>query len=379
MKRFASVLASSLLVSSLLALPAYAAVTPGHWVNSGTKFQLSDGSLAQNQWIEDEEGDFYYVGADGTRVTGWQTIPTAAGDASYDYYFDKSSGELYVNRYTPTGYYVNDDGVKIPERYLMGSEASFIEQKKQEEASKAASHISETPHQSTETEQQTQSETEAAEESSAAEQQAQSETEAVEESSAAAEAVADNQQTSEAAAADTDATEAAETETAAATEAADAAAAQEEQLSVEFFNMLNGRRQAAGLPAFEQDPDLTKAAQLRAAEIAGYSEADVAADAGVYYDRPQKHDFGGIQTASSVTAVAQDAILSFTNQNYGILITELPVWQAETIEDALHQLLDKNEGFLLDATYGFNRMGVGCREQNGKLSFSVFIGTREIN
>lgn len=359
MNRWTSLICHTLLVSSLFAVPAFAAATPGHWVNGGTKFQLADGSMAQNQWVEDEEGRFYYMGADGAYVTGWQTIQTADKSASYDYYFDKGSGIMYVSRYTPTGYYVNADGVKTPERYLIGSEAASIEAAKRAEAAAgtenttataesgqtAAASVSETPTDNAAKQAQATDQTQTAEQSQAAEQ-----TQAAEQSQAAGQ------------------TQAAETEQ-----------AEEAQLATAFFNMLNDRRLAKQLPAFEKDAALTAAAELRAGEIAAYTADEVASNPGIYYNRPEKHSFGGIQTASSVTAVAEQAIASFTDSRYGVLITELPVWQAENPEDALQQLVDKNESFLLDTTYGFNRMGVGCKKQDGKLYFSVFIGTHANN
>ena len=60
-------------LSTLFCVPAFAK-TEGQWVNDGRQFQKPDGTLAYNEWIEGDNGSFFYVGADGKMATGWLTL-----------------------------------------------------------------------------------------------------------------------------------------------------------------------------------------------------------------------------------------------------------------------------------------------------------------
>ena len=89
--------------------------TDGHWVAN------KDGSwtFVSNQtgapilgWIVSQH-QWYYIGANGRMVTGWQKI-------NFDtYYFAQAQaenqplGSLYMNRLTPDGYRVASNGVWI--------------------------------------------------------------------------------------------------------------------------------------------------------------------------------------------------------------------------------------------------------------------------
>lgn len=102
-----------IILSGAACMSAFAA-TEGQWVENGVKFQKPDGSLARNEWIEGENGSYFYVGADGSYVTGWQTIREKNSETEHSYYFNPSDGAMYYDTYTPDGYWVNADGVWVP-------------------------------------------------------------------------------------------------------------------------------------------------------------------------------------------------------------------------------------------------------------------------
>ncbi len=64
-----------------------------------------DGWMGAQEWIRGNEGEWYYLGPDGAMLhSGWKVID------GKDYYFDEE-GKLYQNKYTPDGYWVDQDGV----------------------------------------------------------------------------------------------------------------------------------------------------------------------------------------------------------------------------------------------------------------------------
>ena len=90
------------------------AKTPIGWSEGpgGWRYCKGSGVFAKNEWITDG-GYRYYLGADTIMYTGWRQIK------NYWYYFTPNNnlgrplGSLYVNTYTPDGYYVNGDGIWI--------------------------------------------------------------------------------------------------------------------------------------------------------------------------------------------------------------------------------------------------------------------------
>ena len=111
----ASIALMGILCSTALCFPAYAR-TEGQWISGGTQFEKPDGSLAKNEWIEGENGSYFYIGEDGRYVTGWHSIKEQNSDAVHDYYFNPLDGAMFYDTYTPDGYWVNKDGVWTGER-----------------------------------------------------------------------------------------------------------------------------------------------------------------------------------------------------------------------------------------------------------------------
>lgn len=332
-KRAVTVL--TLALSGLMCMSAFAK-TEGEWINGGTKFLKADGSLARNEWIEGENGSFFYVGADGSYVTGWQTIKEKNSDATHQYYFNPADGAMYYNTYTPDGYWVNGDGVWIEER---GQESSL-----------GAAEASE--------------------------------------SGTADSAKTAAPETTATQAAETSTPEAAET-TEAATETAENAGAPAEAYSEDDANrlvaLINEKRRAAGKSELPIDPELQKAAEIRAKEIAAYTD-----DSNIYY-RPQEHYMaeaagtGNEMTNSAVTAVSEEARKHFT-KGTTIVITESAAWGVNSADEAVADWFAKNENgkdksnktFILDTGgLGFNVIGASCYVKDGKQYYSVFIGANQ--
>ena len=110
-------------LSTLFCVPAFAK-TEGQWVNDGRQFQKPDGTLAYNEWIEGDNGSFFYVGADGNYVTGWRTIRETNGEATHEYYFNPADGAMFYSTYTPDGFWVNGDGVKVEDPAAAATETA---------------------------------------------------------------------------------------------------------------------------------------------------------------------------------------------------------------------------------------------------------------
>lgn len=372
MKKRAAVLLG-LSLGGLLAVPAFAA-TEGQWIENGTKFQKADGSLARNEWIEGENNSFFYVGADGSFVTGWHNIKEQNSDATHDYYFNPADGAMFYDTYTPDGYWVNADGVATgkvkdgslsdkPETGTAGSDA-------------------ETAAQET-----------AAEEQSGA-QPAETETAAGQEAAATEQDSSDKQDNS----AETQA--AGQNEPSVDTSASGTAGAGSEPQQIEpgvimdgysannadhLIALINQKRAEAGKPALSVDADLQKAAEVRAKEIADYPD-----DSRIYL-RPEKHylaeakDTSRSMVDSSVTAVTEEARKAFTRGS-SILITESVAWGVQTPQEAVDDWFAKNsdgedksnKSFILDTgNNGFNAIGASCYLKDGKQYYSLFLGVRQ--
>ncbi|MDO4265928.1 MAG: hypothetical protein Q4C63_05620 [Eubacteriales bacterium] len=324
-----------LLLCMLGSAPAYA-VTEGTWTADGKMFQKADGSIAKNEWIEGENGSYFYVGEDGRYVTGWQTIRERGSDAVHEYYFNPADGAMFYENYTPDGYWVNMDGVKTENRSGIGDLPA------------------EPAGQSTETE---------------ADAPAEQTTES-------------SQQTEESAPAPAE--EAEETAGQAADTAEDGGSYSEANANT-LIALLNQRRRQAGKGDLPVDADLSAAAAIRAKEIAGYAD-----DSSIYL-RPEAHYLaeaagsGNEMTTSSVTAVSAEARAAFTNGR-SIMITESAAWGVSNPREAVEDWFAKNSDgndksnktFILDTKdNGFNAIGASCFIKDGKQYYSVFIGVRK--
>ena len=87
------------------------AETPGQKAGSWYWLDPVTGRMAADEWIFDQD-NWYYLGADGRMVTGWQQYKEV-------YYYLSEDGDRYYGRMlraqtTPDGYYVNEDGVWVP-------------------------------------------------------------------------------------------------------------------------------------------------------------------------------------------------------------------------------------------------------------------------
>lgn len=338
-------------------IPAYAA-TEGSWTADGSQFQKADGSIAKNEWIEGENGSYFYVGEDGHYVTGWQSIKETGSDAVHEYYFNPVDGAMFYETYTPDGYWVNIDGVKTENRagigdlpaepagQTTGAEAAAEEQPAEEQTAKAGQTTGE----------------ETAEETA----ESTAETAQPEETTG---------QTSQ------DAGQAAEAE---AAQQADGGSYSEANANT-LIALLNQRRREAGKEDLPVDADLSAAAAVRAQEIAAYTD-----DSSIYL-RPEAHYLAEAagsdneMTTSSVTAVSEEARKAFTNGR-SIMITESAAWGVgnprEAVEDWFAKNSDgkdkSNKSFILDtANNGFNAIGASCYVKDGKQYYSVFIGVRK--
>lgn len=91
--------------------------TSGNFVAAGWKkaedgirwwWQNSDGTYPVSQW-KCENGKWYYFNDQGYMATGWINY-----NGAY-YYLDTKSGEMYMNRWTPDHYWVNEEGIYVPQ------------------------------------------------------------------------------------------------------------------------------------------------------------------------------------------------------------------------------------------------------------------------
>jgi glucan-binding YG repeat protein len=84
----------------------------GGWkrAEDGTRWwwQNSDGTYPVSQWKKENE-KWYYFNDQGYMAAGWINL-----NGVY-YYLDTVSGEMYVNRRTPDNYWVNEEGVYVPQ------------------------------------------------------------------------------------------------------------------------------------------------------------------------------------------------------------------------------------------------------------------------
>lgn len=100
--------------------PEYGYMYADEWLESGsTRYYLSkSGAMAVNTWLEvlyDDYSEWYFYGADGLEVRGWQKI---GGEW---YYFDPEYGYMYSNYWMETGdtyYYLGEDGAMYANEWL---------------------------------------------------------------------------------------------------------------------------------------------------------------------------------------------------------------------------------------------------------------------
>lgn len=100
--------------SILPALPAWA----GQWSPEGPtwKYIKDDGNIATSEWIADG-GQWYHFDNLGIMETGWIKD-------NDKFYFLGGDGVMYVNRLTPTGYYLGADGTWDPDYVASTSDES---------------------------------------------------------------------------------------------------------------------------------------------------------------------------------------------------------------------------------------------------------------
>ena len=336
----------SLALGIAFCMPAFAA-TEGTWVENGMKFQKADGSLARNEWIEGENKSYFYVGADGSYVTGWQHIKETNSNASHDYYFNPADGAMFYDTYTPDGYWVNADGVWTGEI--------------------KDGNVSDTPG----TAAQDSAPAETAQDSAAGTDAAQNAT-----GSGAGSTDSSAQQAGNSSAGST---EPQKLEPGVITDG------YSESNAAALIELINQKRAEAGKPALSADADLEAAAKIRSKEIASYSD-----DSRIYL-RPEEHYLAEAKatsrsmTNSSVTAVSETARKHFTRGS-SILITESAAWRVGSAQEAVDDWFAKNsdgedksnKSFILDTgNNGFNAIGASCYVKDGKQYYSLFLGVRQ--
>lgn len=316
----ASIALMGILCSTALCFPAYAR-TEGQWISGGTQFEKPDGSLAKNEWIEGENGSYFYIGENGRYVTGWHSIKEQNSDAVHDYYFNPLDGAMFYDTYTPDGYWVNKDGVWTGER--------------KEEAS-----------------------------SGTAEGTASKETETVQETQAAQESQASQEsQETEAAAVD----------------------GYDTEKAAELISILNAKRQEAGKAALAVDESLMKAAQIRAGEVADSEDGQNLYVRPEKHYMAEASGTDRMMTDSSVTAVDADARQGFTSGRNILITesvawkVESPDAAVADWFAKNDQGEDKsNKEFILDVSgYGFDSIGASCYVKDGMQYYSVFIGAKQ--
>lgn len=127
MKRKIGILGLSVFISlsSIFSASAAWEHQEGIW-----KYQESDSSYATNKWLK-INNLWYHFDDKGDMQTGWfQT-----GDGKW-YYLDKENGDMWVNKRTPDGYYVDESGVYdaskgqfTKEMLKIGPGAQIVEEK----------------------------------------------------------------------------------------------------------------------------------------------------------------------------------------------------------------------------------------------------------
>ena len=340
--------ALSLALGISFCTPAFAA-TEGTWIENGTKFQKTDGSIARNEWIEGENKSYFYVGADGSYVTGWQHIKETNGSASHDYYFNPADGAMFYDTYTPDGYWVNADGVWTGES--------------------RNGNVSDTPG----TAAQDSAPAETAQDSASAGTEAAQNAAG---SGAGGNTDSNAQQTADSS---VDSTEPQKLEPGVITDG------YSESNAAALIELINQKRAEAGKPSLSIDADLEAAAETRSKEIASYAD-----DSRIYL-RPEEHylaeakDTSRSMTNSSVTAVSETARKQFTRGS-SILITESAAWRVGSAQEAVDDWFAKNsdgedksnKSFILDTgNNGFNAIGASCYVKDGKQYYSLFLGVRQ--
>lgn len=123
MKKRATVTLTALVLSVLMAVPAFA----GTWkqVDGKWRYQRGATKYVYNDWVEDK-GNYYYMGNDGNMLTGWQQIGgqwyylDTAGVMQNGWFKDNDKwyyllpcGAMAVNT-TIDGRWIGPDGVWVP-------------------------------------------------------------------------------------------------------------------------------------------------------------------------------------------------------------------------------------------------------------------------
>ena len=317
-KRRAAVLSLALGIS--FCTPAFAA-TEGTWIDNGTKFQKTDGSIARNEWIQGDNKSFFYVGADGSYVTGWQHIKETNGSASHDYYFNPADGAMFYETYTPDGYWVNADGVWTGES--------------------RNGNVSDTPGAAA------QQETQASAETAVGAGTAQTEPQKLEPG-----VITDGYSESNAA---------------------------------QLIELINQKRAEAGKPSLSADSDLTAAAETRSKEIASYPDDSRIYLRPEEHYLAEAKDTSRSMTTSSVTAVSEDARKRFTRGSSILITESVAWRvdsPSEAVDDWFAKNSDgedkSNKSFILDTgNNGFNAIGASCYVKDGKQYYSLFLGVRQ--
>lgn len=137
MKKRIAIMAAAVMLSVLMAVPAYA----GSWkfVNDRWKYQRGAEKYANQEWLN-LDGKRYYIGADGYMVTGWNKINNQwyfmddSGVLQYGwlkdqdkwYYLSPENGAMVTNT-TIEGRQIGADGVWIPAEGQVEPESSSID------------------------------------------------------------------------------------------------------------------------------------------------------------------------------------------------------------------------------------------------------------
>lgn len=301
-------------LSTLFCVPAFAK-TEGQWVNDGRQFQKPDGTLAYNEWIEGDNGSFFYVGADGNYVTGWRTIRETNGEATHEYYFNPADGAMFYSTYTPDGFWVNGDGVKV------------------EDPAAAATETAEGAQQETA---QTEAQTQAAE--------------------TAAETADSGQQA----------------------EAGSLAEGYSATAAAELLALLNQERSNAGQEPLAENEDLRLAAEVRAKEIAenpGGSSIYVRPEQHYMSETGAMTDSSvtAVSQEARKQFVRGNSIMITESAAWSVQSPEEAVADWFSKNDSVEDKTNKK--YILDTLgYGFDSIGVSCYVKDGRQFYSVFIG-----
>lgn len=99
----------TLLIAGTMSLSMALLVLAGTWIQEGPcwTYTKDDGKMATSERITDD-GKWYHFGSDSIMETGW------IKDGG-KYYYLGPQGDMYVNRWHFSGYYLGEDGSWIPD------------------------------------------------------------------------------------------------------------------------------------------------------------------------------------------------------------------------------------------------------------------------